>query len=173
MSEADAEIVIRRVRPDEATAYRAFRLRALADAPDAFGQSLAEAEAMPWSLWLERTARSAAGIDNLLLVAATAATDEWHGMTVCFFDDDRPDLVHVVAVWVAPEARRRGLARTLLDGVLDWARTRGAQEAQLWVNETNQGAVSLYLAAGFTPTGVVEPFREGSSVNVRELTLKL
>jgi ribosomal protein S18 acetylase RimI-like enzyme len=173
MSQPDSEIVIRRIRPDEAAAYRAFRLRAHADAPDAFGQSLADAEAMPWSLWEERTARSAAGVDNLLLLAADTATDTWRGMTVCFFDDGRPDLVHVVAVWVAPEARRRGLARILLDGVLNWARTRGAREAQLWVNETNQGAVSLYLAAGFTPTGVVEPFREGASVNVREFTLKL
>ncbi len=173
MSREQPEIVVRRIRPDEAAAYRAFRLRALADAPDAFGQTLEEAEAMPWSLWTERTARSAAGLDNVLLVAADDATDAWRGMTVCFLDDAKPDLAHVVAVWVAPEGRRRGLARILLDGVLDWARSRGARTAQLWVNETNQGALSLYLAAGFTPTGVATPLREGTAVNVLELERRL
>jgi ribosomal protein S18 acetylase RimI-like enzyme len=173
MSGEDQSIEIRRIRPDEAAAYRAFRLRALADAPDAFGQDLAEAEVMPWSLWQERTVRSAAGVDNVLLVATDATTDEWRAMTVCFFEEDQPEIAHVVAVWVAPEARRRGLARTLLDGVLDWARNRGARTAQLWVNESNQGALALYLGAGFTPSGVVEPFREGSAVNVLELTRSL
>jgi GNAT superfamily N-acetyltransferase len=148
---------IRRVRPDEVETYRAFRLRALADAPDAFGDSLAAAEARPWSAWVERVAENAAGDVSVMVVAADPASGCWLGMTGCYFEAGEADVAEIVSVWVAPEARRQGLARQLLEAAGGWARSRGARALRLWVTETNEAARSLYLAAGFVPTGLVAP----------------
>jgi GNAT superfamily N-acetyltransferase len=152
MSRADDDTVIRRIRPGEVEAYRDFRLRALADAPDAFSDTYAAAVARPASAWTERVAESSAGVTSVMMVAADPATGAWLGMTGCFFEDD-PTRANVVSVWVAPEARRRGLARRLLEAASTWARSRGAGRLLLWVTESNAEARALYLGAGFIPTG--------------------
>ncbi len=41
----------------------------------------------------------------------------------------------LVSMWVAPEARRHGVARGLIHTVVDWAREAGYGELQLWVTE--------------------------------------
>jgi [ribosomal protein S18]-alanine N-acetyltransferase len=54
---------------------------------------------------------------------------------------------------VAPEWRRRRVARQLLDGGLDELAARGVEEVFLEVRESNVGAQALYLGAGFRPVG--------------------
>lgn len=44
---------IRALEPHEVSLHRELRLRALRDAPDAFGETFAEAEAQPISYWEE------------------------------------------------------------------------------------------------------------------------
>jgi GNAT superfamily N-acetyltransferase len=157
MSGNDAGAVIRWIRPDEVDVYRAFRLRALADAPDAFGDSFALAIARPPEFWQERVATTSAGVNNVLMVAADAVTDTWLGMTGCLVEDPSGGSALVVSVWVAPEARRRRLARRLIDAVVEWAREREIEMLRLWVTETNLNARRLYEGAGFTPSGAVQP----------------
>jgi ribosomal protein S18 acetylase RimI-like enzyme len=156
MSEPHAGVVVRRVRTDEVERFKAFRLRALADAPTAFRTTLAEAEAMPHDLWEQRVTRGAIGEESVVLIAVDADTGLWLGVTGSFIEDDQPGIAHVVSVWVAPEARRRGVARALQDTARDWARSRGCREQRLWVTHTNVAARTLYQAAGFTPTGRTE-----------------
>ncbi len=157
MSRADDEAVIRRIRPDEVEVYRTFRLRALADAPHAFSDSYALATARPPEFWHQRVANTSAGIESVLMVAVDAATDTWLGMTGCYVEDPTNGSALVVSVWVAPEARRRRLARRLVDAVVAWARERKTRTLRLWVVATNERAQRVYTAAGFTPTGVVRP----------------
>ena len=54
---------------------------------------------------------------------------------------------------VAPEARRRGLARRLVARFLYQARLRNAERAFLEVAADNAPALALYGAAGFLPAG--------------------
>jgi GNAT superfamily N-acetyltransferase len=164
ISDADRQIVIRRIRSDEVDVYRAFRLRALADAPDAFGDSYALAIARPATFWRERVAQTSAGVDSVLMVAVDAATDIWLGMTGCFVEDPADDSAMVVSVWVAPEARRRQLARRLLDAVVAWARDRRIATLRLWVTESNLGARRLYERAGFVPSGATQPLPSNPAI---------
>ncbi|WP_374392396.1 GNAT family N-acetyltransferase [Tabrizicola sp.] len=54
---------------------------------------------------------------------------------------------------VAPEARRRGLARMLVARFLYQAQLRGADRAFLEVAADNAAAIALYESAGFAPAG--------------------
>ncbi|MFI6514323.1 GNAT family N-acetyltransferase [Spirillospora sp. NPDC050679] len=59
------------------------------------------------------------------------------------------DWLGVYCMAVAPESRRRGLARDVLRALLDEGRKRGARRAYLCVTEANSGAQALYEKAGF------------------------
>ena len=155
-----AAFTICNVTPDAWPAYRALRLRALEDAPDAFGSTLAAESVRPSEEWAARLARAAtSGIDHPL-VAHVAGQPV--GLAWAKVDADDPALVNLFQMWVAPEVRGQGVAAGLLAEALRWARVRGATAMQLGVNCTNDRAVRLYARAGFVATGWQEPMRPGS-----------
>ena len=53
-------------------------------------------------------------------------------------------------LYVAPDARRSGLARAIMDFSLARARERGCRRAELDVNERNAAALALYEGLGFS-----------------------
>ena len=56
----------------------------------------------------------------------------------------------ILTVAVLPGARRSGIGRELVSGMLDTARERGATSLFLEVAEDNAAALALYASAGFT-----------------------
>jgi [ribosomal protein S18]-alanine N-acetyltransferase len=64
------------------------------------------------------------------------------------------DELQVLNVAVAEEARRRGVARRILDRVEGSARERGARVAMLEVRRSNLPAISLYRSLGYREVGV-------------------
>jgi ribosomal-protein-alanine N-acetyltransferase len=64
------------------------------------------------------------------------------------------DQIHINNLAIRPEFRRRGLARRLLDAVLDEAAAVGAPNATLEVRRSNLAARHLYERAGFRLAGV-------------------
>jgi [ribosomal protein S18]-alanine N-acetyltransferase len=56
-------------------------------------------------------------------------------------------------VLVAPEARRQGIGRTLIQAVFAWASDIGAHEIWLEVRASNTRALRLYECCGFVVTG--------------------
>jgi len=59
----------------------------------------------------------------------------------------------LLTIAVAPEARRRGLGRTLVSRFLYQARLRQADRAFLEVSAQNPAAIALYESAGFARVG--------------------
>jgi ribosomal-protein-alanine acetyltransferase len=76
----------------------------------------------------------------------------------------------IQTVTVAPEARRQGLARTLLLQLLNEARRRGAQELFLEVRIDNEPAQALYRELGFEVLSLRKGYYKGG---VDALTMKL
>lgn len=76
----------------------------------------------------------------------------------------------VQTVTVAPRARRNGLARSMMQQLLNEARRRGAGELFLEVRHDNAGAQALYAALGFEVVGVRKRYYRGG---VDALTMKL
>lgn len=158
-------VAVRRIRGDEWPKLRALRLLALADAPTAFGSTLAREEAFTEKMWRERTERGAAGADAVTFVAERS--DEWVGLATGLArdpedpDDPRPVLV---GMFVAPTARQRGVGAALVEAVVAWARTRGATGLRLRVNSTNNPAIALYEKCGFRCTGERRPHDRSPSI---------
>jgi ribosomal protein S18 acetylase RimI-like enzyme len=143
----DPAISIRRLRPDDAEAYRLIRLEALELAPEAFGSTL-EAEAAKPLDWfaarLERTAVFGAYLgDDLVGIAGFRA-------------DAGPKTRHKGVLWglyVRPAARGAGVARALVETVTDHARMH-VELLQLTVVSTNERARRLYADLGFVEYGI-------------------
>jgi GNAT superfamily N-acetyltransferase len=58
-------------------------------------------------------------------------------------------VVEIGGMWVAPSLRRSGVGRALLAALCEWARSRGAKRAALWVRGSNDAARYLYQREGF------------------------
>lgn len=63
------------------------------------------------------------------------------------------DELHVTNIAVDPKRRRRGIARTLLGGVVEDARRRGLRLVVLEVRPSNREALTLYESFGFRVVG--------------------
>ncbi|RZM79306.1 GNAT family N-acetyltransferase [Leptolyngbya iicbica] len=71
----------------------------------------------------------------------------WLGNAVDQQQGDRHS--YVLAVYVAPEHRRQGIATALLNHAQAWAQARGDRQIGLQVFADNEGAIALYRQLGF------------------------
>jgi ribosomal protein S18 acetylase RimI-like enzyme len=126
---------------------RDIRLRALADAPFAYGSRLEEERNRPESFWRERLERDRA--------ATFLALDgeETIGLVRSAIEPEDATSAELVSMWVAPQARSQGVGRQLVAVVVEWARHHDAVSVKLWVTETNAAARRLYEACGFVLSG--------------------
>jgi RimJ/RimL family protein N-acetyltransferase len=143
-------------------AWRDIRLRALRDSPDAFGSTYAREVAFAEADWRRRL-EDPTSVSVLALEGHRAV-----GMVGGF--QDLPGWLHVIAMWVDPGARGRGLAQGLLRAIHHWADDRGLR-LHLDVSTANPGARRVYERYGFTITGETRPIRAGSIDLVERMVL--
>ena len=148
--------------PEDWAELRDIRMRALADAPDAFGVLLADVEHRPDETWRDRLAAP----DPILVVRDDVQPVAMGGGWV---PPDGSDRMMIWGMWTAPEARGRGHARALVTWLLDWATQREIGTVELHVAEGNDTARRLYEQCGFEATGEWEPLRSGSTVRIELL----
>ena len=133
---------VRRIRADEGLQLRVLRLRALADAPMAFGSTLAREEAFPEHVWHTRAVEGASGTGRVTFIAEREG--QWLGLATGVASDpikpDDPGPV-LVGMFVDPAERGRGLGAALVEAVVAWARSRGARGLSLWVTSSNGPAI--------------------------------
>jgi dihydropteroate synthase len=154
-------MVIREVRPDEWRTWRELRLRSLADAPDAFGETVERARTYDearWRMFVE------ARPNALRLFAERDGVPV--GMVVAMIGHEDGDyrVCGLYAMWVAPEARGAGIGKRLVEDALRWSRSQAALTVRLGVSETGDAARRLYERCGFRDTGESHPVREGSDL---------
>jgi ribosomal protein S18 acetylase RimI-like enzyme len=159
--------VVRAFEAHEWRTLRDLRLRALADAPDAFARTLAEEEPRPDSEWARQLEASVRSRSQLSLVAERDGAAS--GLAYARLDPESPDTAHLFSMWVAPERRRAGAGRALVGAVIAWAREHGAHRLVLRVTDGNAAAERLYAEAGVRFTAELSPLRPGSSLEVRTM----
>jgi GNAT superfamily N-acetyltransferase len=166
--------MIRRIRPDEGLRLRALRLRALADAPLAFGSTLTREAAFTDDAWQERARRGASGAEGVTFVAELEG--QWVGIATGLpIDPDAPDDPRpvLVGMFVGHEARGRGVGAALVDAVVGWARERGAEGLCLWVTATNASAIALYARCGFRTSGARRSLPHSPAVDMLRMVRDL
>jgi GNAT superfamily N-acetyltransferase len=165
-------VEIRRIHHDEWRELRDLRLRALQDAPDAFGSTYTEESAGTDAQWMEWAARAAKGGSSF---AALAIEDDarWIGMAIGAPQTDHPGIAGLFAMWVDPSARGAGIGRALVERVVEWAGSAGFPVLRLRVTMSNDAAMRLYLRCGFSDEGHRAPLRDGSDVVTMTMTMDL
>jgi ribosomal protein S18 acetylase RimI-like enzyme len=159
---------VRQARAADWRALRQLRLRALADAPDAFASTLEAEEAFPDRVWRQR---AEGGPESVSFIAREGGVDV--GLAAVFTEPDAPGRTHLVSMWVAPGYRRRGVAKALVGQAVRWAAERRAGEVILWVADQNSAARRLYERLGFRPTGDRQPLPSNPAVTESCLRLPL
>ena len=147
---------IRAVRPEEWPELRELRLRALAGAPDAFSSTLDAADEISEEVWRRRTESSDQQVN---LVAVDGG--RFVGMCAVLLPEGT-DTAQLVAMWVEPDHRSRGVGRARVEEAAAWCLARAVPRLGLWVNEENPAALGLYREQGFAPTGERDALRPGS-----------
>ena len=170
MSSGGPPVEIRRIRADEGLRLREVRLRALAEAPLAFGSTLAREQTFPESAWHERAAGGASGSDRATFIAEGAG--RWVGMaTGVARHPDGPDhSPMLIGMFVDSTQRGRGVGAALVERVTEWARTLPAQHLYLWGTSTNRPAIALYERCGFRQTEEARPLEH--TPTLREVLMK-
>ena len=159
---------VRRIQAPEWRALRSLRLEALQDSPRSYGSTYAHEATLSDREWQERAAEGADGRESVAVAAL--AGGRWVGMARGYLESPS---AHLIAVYVTPEWRRRGIAHAVSQAVVGWARERGACEILLSVSDWNQGARSVYEALGFVANGVHRWLPWDASVTESEMRLAL
>ena len=84
-----------------------------------------------------------------------------------------PTDANVYQMWVAPPFRGAGVARALLDHIVQWARDQGAHAVLLGATCGDTPAQRLYRRVGFAPVGDPSPLRPDSPLLGQGMRLPL
>ena len=162
---------IRQLEPHEWALIRELRLRALADSPDAFARTLAEALGENDAYWVKLAGSVTQPDGQVMLVAELDGRPV--GLAFGLFDRERASTGHVAGMWVDPEARGRGVGRALLESVIAWARSRALDRLELWVTKGNVAAARLYERAGFADTGRRDALASNPALQIIQMALNV
>ncbi len=132
---------IRGLGPEDWRVARDLRLRALAQAPWAFGSTLAGAEEKGPADWQDWVTRGGTG-------ATFVASWNAEACGLIRVGPEGAD-AGLTSLWVAEAARRHGLAQALVQATLRWARGQGYGRVVLDVRRQNSAAIALYRRMGF------------------------
>jgi GNAT superfamily N-acetyltransferase len=155
----------KRLSPDDWRAWRDLRLAALADAPEVFPGELARAQQHDETAWRERL-----DPDSGVWAIALAGSEPVGQVGGWLPFGAIPMLV---ALWVRPAWRGRGVGDLLVTEVLDWARERRHERVDLWVLEHNEPARRLYRRHGFVAVEEYTPSPDLPRVREQRMVCRL
>lgn len=165
------DATVRPLGEDDWQEFRAIRLRALTESPEAFAAELDEELAFgedSWRLRLRRSARLVAERDGeqLGLVCLGQAHND---------EGEVPEIGEIFGLWVAPEARGSGVATRLMKAAASQAAGLGKSHVAYWVGVENFRGVAFASGMGFRPTDFRRAMRlpDGTDLEQTEIAMIL
>lgn len=147
-------IGVRELESDDWRLWRCLRQLALAEAPAAFGSALAD-----WTGAGDIEERWRARLEDVPVNLVITFDGAPAGM-VSVAAPDTDGMVELISMWVAPEARGRGVGDEAVRQAIVWATRRFPNcGMRLSVKAGNRHAVGLYQRHGFVDVG---PSPDGS-----------
>jgi ribosomal protein S18 acetylase RimI-like enzyme len=168
---------IRKFTSADIAAFREIRIEMCGSHPEAFSQTAEEVAAMPDEKMLEWIALSDVFPESFVL----AATEDGRVLgTAAFKREDTQKESHrgwIWSVYVRPEGRGKGIARILMQRLIDETRNMdGLEMLTLVVSLTQTEARTLYTSMGFFTTGIIlhgYKLPNGSYIDHEEMMLWL
>lgn len=148
-----SEITVRALSEDEWETYRALRLEALQESPDAFVADHASEAAEPEDFWRARMARS------VRLVAESGGEQVGVVSLGSAAESDSGEGGQLFGLWVRPDWRGRSIAANLVRQGAHIAEDQGFKQLFYWVGSDNGRAVAFASSFGFRPTDERRPMR--------------
>lgn len=139
---------LRRLTTGDGEAFRALRLEALRDCPEAFGDSYDEARRLPLSHFVNR-------LEMLTFFGAFSA-GKLTGF-LAYVREDGLKIDHrawIMSAYVSPAHRGTGAADALMQAALAQAHADGVLQAELYVSSAAPRAQAFYARHGFERVGV-------------------
>ncbi len=145
-------IEIVRLTLDRWQEYKAIRLRSLKEEPHAFGKPYDIAVNEPDEVYMQQTTEGYAGETNWKYFAEEG--DKLVGMIVGSMLRNEENVAGIFSVYVAPEARGKGVSKKLFGTLLNELKTKPQiKKIKLTVNKNQIPAVRLYKSFGFQVVG--------------------
>lgn len=144
-------VTLRSLGGEDADAYRRLRLRALSEHPEAFATSFEEEQQRSLEDSLNRLLPNPQQVTH-----GAFKYDQLIGF-VTLIRSEKVKLRHkanLVAMYIIPEERKHGIAKSLLAAALESAKEWGILDISLAVTVGNDKARRLYSEAGFLPYGI-------------------
>ncbi len=157
--------VVRRATSAEWFAVRAIRLEALADTPDAYGETLDTAQKISDDEWRNN-------LDNRFYVCAFV-DDTAVGLASGGENDNFPGTEWLYGMYVTPTYRGSAVAQQLVEAVVARARQRGADALYLQVTLSVERAVAFYQKLGFVETGECRQMERDATLELALMRLPL
>lgn len=163
-------VEIEKITGQTAMIYKDLRLRALKEAPTAFGSTYLAESHLTDADWLNRVHNSN-GQNSVLYIA------NYHGSAVGlaggYLNEQNRQRAHLVSMWTASTHRKLGVGRLLVKTICEWATSCDANLLQLMVTSNNYAAISFYKRLGFNPTGYTEPYPNDSALIEHQMERQL
>ena len=147
-------VTLRPAQLEDASAYKALRLRALREEPTAYSSDYEESRARPERTWTDNLR-----MDQPTLLAVTLFAlheQELIGMATVLLPKSIKlrHAASLVGVYVDLEWRGYHIANALIENCEEWARLRKASLIKLQVTSNNLPAIGLYARRGYQDYGL-------------------
>ena len=140
-------LTVREIHVEEVDLCRSLRLRALSDAPEAFGERYDDAVRLDSAYWTKLIQSLTPPSRQRMFLAYVNET--CCGSVFAILDRDHTDMGRVGGMWVDSKFRRQGVATQLLGAVFEWAKENDFGELRLWCEAGDNGAHTFYKTCGF------------------------
>lgn len=160
-----AELTVRLLDEPEWSVYRDVRLRALAESPDSFTETLAEEADRDEQFWRDRMTRSHR------LLAERGQVPE--GIVSLGPYEPEPAAAEVFGLYVVPEARGTGVSWRLVEAAAALATQQDYLQLYYWVGTDNGRAVGFAYNFGFRISDYRRPSRASDLEPGEEIAMVL
>jgi len=137
------QISVRQLVATDSLNYRQLRLQSLQQVPSCYGTSYAEQVALP-TLYVESLLTE--GSDEVIMLGAFIQAEL---IALCGLKANDDNQREIIQMYVAPKARGKAVAQSLLHLAKQIGKARAANGLILTVYKDNKGAIASYQKAGF------------------------
>lgn len=143
------DIDIIELKPEDWEAFKNLRLKIMLSDPAAYAHTYDDSVKLPEKRWREIVA-------NNKIIGAKKG-NELVGMIGAQYKSENDEkFIILFSIGVASEYRKMGIAKKMMQALIDKMKEEGINKIKLWVSETQKPAIAFYESFGFKYVGKKE-----------------